>query len=283
MPAARPSTLGLLAALSAAAGMGLAGCAPLNYTHPVLPSTVVCCRPAPAAPESLRVVTFNIRFARRVGAAIEVLRASPELAGADLVLLQEMDGPSTLRVARALGMNAVYYPALRHPSSGRDFGNAILSPHRVLRHRKILLPHGGRFGGSRRIAVSAILRVGGHDVAATSFHLATPVENGPRQRRDQIDAIAAANAGVRADLVVIGGDLNAPPLVQRMIDRGYACPTRGRGPTAAGGQALDHVFVRRPGRDDPALDEKDPAGVRTVDRATSDHDAVWTLIPLEPR
>jgi endonuclease/exonuclease/phosphatase family metal-dependent hydrolase len=267
----------LLAVVTAASA-----CAPLNYTHPILPSTVVCCVDAPAAPESLRVVTFNIRFARRVGAAIEVLRTSPELAHADFVLLQEMDGPSTVRVARALGMNAVYYPAVRHPSSGRDFGNAILTPHRVLRHRKIRLPHAGRFGGTRRIAASAIVRVGGHDVAVTTFHLATPIENGPNQRRDQIDAIAAANASVAADLVIIGGDLNAPPLVKRMMARGYACPTRGHGATAAGGQALDHVFVRRPGRDDPSLDARDPAGVRPVDRATSDHDVVWTLIPLAP-
>jgi endonuclease/exonuclease/phosphatase family metal-dependent hydrolase len=197
------------------------------------------------------------------------------------VLLQEMDGRSTTRVARALGLNAVYYPAVRHPSSERDFGNAILSRHPLLRHRKILLPHAGRFGHTRRIAVSAVLQVGARTVAVTCMHLATPIENGPHQRRDQLDAAAAASERIAADLVLVGGDLNSPALAKRMAARGYAWPTRGLGPTAAGHQALDHLFVRRPGRD-TALDERDPAGVRSVDRRTSDHDAVWALIPLDP-
>jgi endonuclease/exonuclease/phosphatase family metal-dependent hydrolase len=255
-------------------------CAPLNYTSPNQPRTVLCCLDAPPAPESLRVVTFNLRFAREVKRAIVLLRGEPELAHADIVLLQEMDGPSTARVARALGMNAVYYPAVRHPSSNRDFGNAILSRHPIQRHRKILLPHAGRFGRTRRIAVSAVLRVGARTVAVTCMHLATPLENGPQQRRDQIDAVVAASERVAADLVLVGGDLNSPALAKRVAARGYAWPTRGKGPTSAGRQALDHLFVRRPGRDS-AGDELDPAGVRAVDRRTSDHDAVWALIPLD--
>ena len=257
------------------------GCAPLNYTHPVLPYTVRCCVEAPPAPESLRVVTFNIRFAREIDAAIVLLRTAPDLARADIVLLQEMDGASTVRVARALGMNAVYSPAVRHPSSRRDFGNAILSRHPILRHRKVLLPHAGRFGRTRRIAVSAILRVGGHIVAVTCMHLATPLENGPHQRRDQLDAVAAASERIAADLVLVGGDLNSPPLARRLAARGFGWPTRGHGPTSAGHQALDHLFVLRPGRERTG-DDQDPAGVQAVDRRTSDHDAVWALIPLDP-
>lgn len=272
--AGRPSGVAIAFAVLAA------GCAPLNYTHPVEPYSVVCCREAPAAPESLRVVTFNIRFAREVGRAIATLRDTPELAGADILLLQEMDGPSTSRVARALGMNAVYYPAVRHPSSDRDFGNAILSRHPILRHRKLILPHAGRFGRTQRIAASAILRVGGRTVAVTSAHLATPIENGPRQRRAQLDAIAAAGTRFAADLVVVGGDLNDPGLARRMIERGYACPTLGRGSTSANGLALDHVFVRRPGAGREA-DGDAPAGVVAGDRVTSDHYPVWALIPLD--
>jgi endonuclease/exonuclease/phosphatase family metal-dependent hydrolase len=270
--------LATLAVPAVLAGLGV-GCAPLNYTHPVVPYAVHCCREAPAAPESLHVVTFNIRFAREVGRAIATLRDTPELAGADILLLQEMDGPSTARVARALGMNAVYYPAVRHPSSGRDFGNAILSRHPILRHRKLLLPHPGRFGRTQRIAVSAMLRVGERTVAVTSAHLATPIENGPRQRRAQLDAIADAADRFRADVVIVGGDLNDPKLAARMIERGYACPTRGHGPTSINGLALDHVFVRRPDAA-PGLDGGHPAGVRSGDRVTSDHYPVWARIPL---
>jgi endonuclease/exonuclease/phosphatase family metal-dependent hydrolase len=278
MRPALPPARAFLALIAAAAA---SACAPLNYTHPVEPYAVHCCRPAPAAPESLRVVTFNIRFAREIPRAIATLRDAPELAGADIVLLQEMDAPSTARVARALGMNAVYYPAVRHPSSRRDFGNAVLSRHPILRHRKHLLPHPGRFGRTRRIAVSAVLDVGGRTVAVTSTHLATPIENGPRQRRAQLEAIARASERFVADLVIVGGDLNDPGLARRMIERGFACPTRGRGATSVNGLALDHLFVRRRHGAD-AQDGGAPAGVRGGDRVTSDHYPVWALIPLDP-
>ena len=264
-----------------AVACALFGCAPLNYTHPVEPYSVLCCRDAPAAPESLRIVTFNIRFARQVGRAIATLRDTPELAGADILLLQEMDGPSTARVARALDMNSVYYPAVRHPSSGRDFGNAILSRHPLLRHRKLILPHGGRFGRTQRIAVSAMIRIGDRTVAVTCAHLATPIENGPRQRRAQLDAIASAGERFAADLVIVGGDMNDPGFARPMIERGYACPTRGRGATSVNGLVLDHVFVRRPGVP-PEVDRDDPAGVIAGDKVTSDHYPVWTRIPLDP-
>jgi endonuclease/exonuclease/phosphatase family metal-dependent hydrolase len=257
------------------------GCAPLNYTHPVEPYDVICCVEPAAAPETLEVVTFNLRFAVQVDEAIALLRDTPALAGADILLLQEMDGRATRMVARALGMNAVYYPSVRHPMSRRDFGNAILSRHRMLRHRKLLLPHPGRFGRTQRIAASAMIAIGGRTVAVTSTHLATPVENGPQQRREQIDAVAAMAGRFRADLVLVGGDLNDPKLAGRMIEHGYACPTRGHGSTSASGLALDQVFVRRPGID-PSVDASHPAGVVKVDRRISDHDAVWVRVPLDP-
>ena len=273
---------------AAAAVVGLAaliaagpGCAPLNYTHPVEPYDVICCVEPAAAPETLKVVSFNLRFAVRVDEAIALLRDTPALAGADIVLLQEMDGRATRKVARALDMNAIYYPAVRHPSSRRDFGNAILSRHRLLRHRKLLLPHPGRFGRTQRIAASAMIEIGGRTVAVTSTHLATPIENGPQQRREQIDAVAAMAERFRADLILVGGDLNDPKLAGRMIARGFACPTQGHGSTSASGFALDQVFVRRPGLD-PSGDARHPAGVVRIDRRTSDHDPVWVRVPLDP-
>src|SRR5688572_1734158 len=62
----------------------------------------------------LKVVTFNIRYAREVERAIELLRLSEVLQEADVIALQEMDGAGVRRMAEALGLAYVYYPAAVH-------------------------------------------------------------------------------------------------------------------------------------------------------------------------
>ncbi len=273
--------LGALAVLAVAAG-----CAPLNYTHPVQPYETFCCVKPPASTESLLVVSYNIRFSHELPLAIETLQGSPTLAASDVLLLQEMDGIGARRVARALGMNLVYYPAVRHPSSDRDFGNAVLSRWPVLRHRKLILPHRGRFGRTQRIGVLAVIAVGGREVTVSSVHLATPIEVGPGKRREQVDAIADFAAATKSDLVLIGGDLNDSGLPTRFVERGYACPTRRIGSTSVHGFALDHVLVRR--RTGTALgdslaaleDARSPVVVVPSDGVVSDHYPIWARIPL---
>src|SRR5205085_3521954 len=76
---------------------------------------------------SLKLVTFNIKFALQPARAVELLRASPELRDPDVLLLQEMDAPATELIANALGMAWVYYPNTIHPIARKDFGCAILS------------------------------------------------------------------------------------------------------------------------------------------------------------
>lgn len=62
----------------------------------------------------LRIVSFNIKFGRRIDAAIEVL-GTGNLRGADVLALQEMDEVGVERIARALKLNYVYYPGSIHP------------------------------------------------------------------------------------------------------------------------------------------------------------------------
>ncbi len=261
------------------------GCAPLNYTHPVQPSAVACCVSSPGTPsDSLLVVSYNIRFAKDVPGALEVLENTPALAAPDIVLLQEMDGPGAARVARALDMNLVYYPAVRHPSSDRDFGNAVLSRWPVLRHKKVILPHLGRFGKTQRIGVLAVLDVAGREVTVASVHLATPIEVGPDNRRDQADTIADVAAAARPDLILIGGDMNDPGMAKHFAQHGYAVPTRGLGATSVNGFGLDHVLVRR--HTGSAIgdslaaqaDMQSPSGVVPGDGVASDHFPVWTRV-----
>src|SRR6185503_2875204 len=86
---------------------------------------------APAPGQPLRVVSFNIAYAIEIERAIEVLRGSGPLRGADLI-------------AQALGLNAVYFPSGVHPKHDRDFGCALLSPWPLVEPRKLVLPHGAR-------------------------------------------------------------------------------------------------------------------------------------------
>src|SRR5687767_6005763 len=64
-----------------------------------------------ATGDTLRIVSFNVEFSRRVDSAIAVLKSDSTLRTADVVLLQEMDSTATRRIAEALGAWYVYYPA----------------------------------------------------------------------------------------------------------------------------------------------------------------------------
>src|SRR5258707_14905928 len=95
------------------AAVSLAGCASVhNYLEPEGPRYAGGPNPMSAAPPradgSLRVVSFNIEYAKRIPEAIAALRADG-LRGADVIALQEMDAPGTAAVAEALGLNYVYY------------------------------------------------------------------------------------------------------------------------------------------------------------------------------
>jgi len=119
------------------------------------------------------VVSFNVEFGLRIPEAIRALQAEPALRAPDLLLLQEMDAPGVEAVARALGLNYVYYPSSVHPTYKRDIGTAVLSPWPVEDRSKVQLPHTSRLSGHARAAVAATVRVAGRPVRAYSLHLGT--------------------------------------------------------------------------------------------------------------
>ena len=57
-----------------------------------------------SAPDTLRLVSFNIEFSLQVDSAIAVLGSDPALRGADVILLQEMNREAAERIAAALGL-----------------------------------------------------------------------------------------------------------------------------------------------------------------------------------
>lgn len=254
---------------AACAAFLLGGCA-TNYPDPSGPRYAGPLPTAPAGVEeadTLLVVSFNLELGEAVDSAVSVLTSTPEVRGADLVLLQEMDAEGTRRVAEALGMAWVYYPAIERSSTGRDFGNAILSRWPVVEDEKIVLPYLGVLNRSQRIATAATVRVGRRLVRVYSVHLATPVNLGWRYRRAQWRAVLADARSHRR--VIIGGDLNSRSLGEEALRRGFSWPTRDGPRTLLWGR-WDHLFLRgfsTPGR----------AGSGTVldNRDSSDHLPVW--------
>lgn len=225
---------------------------------------------APAeTPDSMRVVTFNIEFAREMDAALEVLTSEEALRHPDILLLQEMDEAGVRRVADELGLHYAYYPATFSFRSDRDFGNAVLSPWPIIADEKLVLPHLGVFARTQRIATAVTIQAGDLPVRVYSLHLATLVQMLPNARRDQLQLVL--DDAAEYERVVIGGDLNTQGLGRLAQEQGYHTPTEeGPGTTALG--RWDHIFLKGFTR---------PSGEATgtiVDNlGSSDHRPVWVI------
>lgn len=226
----------------------------------------------PAGTATLRVVSFNIEFAERLDSAVALLTSDPALRGADVLLLQEMNEVATRRVAEALGIWYVYYPAIYHLRTKRHFGNAVLSRWPIVEDKRIVLPHHGRFARTQRTATAATIQVGESLVRVYSTHLGTMTDVEPASRRDQLRAILADAA--RYPRVVLGGDMNDVGVGRVAREEGYSWPTE-RGPDTSWLGRLDHIFLK-------GLASPDSAAAGTVldVRKASDHLPVWAVAIL---
>lgn len=270
------SSLALLLAPSLAAALAGPACAPVhNYPGPGPRYAGGWARPGPAG--GLRVVSFNIKYAREVDRAIDLLKENESLRGAQVIALQEMDAQGVRRIAEALGCEYVYYPAAFHPGGGKDFGNAVLVHGHIEEDHKLVLPHRGRFGGMQRIAVAATVRIGDARLRVYSTHLGTPKDLSAGSRRDQVRAIVE-DAAFAEGPVVVAGDFNDHDVVVNAFQvAGFEWATRGIGRTIAL-FSWDHVFVR-------GLHAAGPSrrGVAENNHA-SDHRPVWVdLLAGSPR
>lgn len=225
-----------------------------------------------ASVDTLRIVSFNVEFSRRVDSAIVVLSSDTALRGADVVLLQEMTADASKRIAEALGVWYVYYPAILHTRATRQFGNAVLSRWPIVEDAKIILPHPSRYAGTQRTATAATIRIGATLVRLYSTHLGTPLDISASARRDQLRAIV--HDAERYERVVIGGDLNSESVGRVVRESGYSWPTE-LGPRTTTLGRWDHIFLK-------GLRSRDTLAAGTVldARATSDHLPVWAIVVL---
>ena len=238
--------------------------------------------PARPDPEpGLRVVTFNIQYARHIDLAAALLQEDPHLRDADLLFLQEMDAPGTRRIAEALGLYYLYFPAVVHPSAGHDFGNAILSRWPIHDAKKIILPHLARLAHSLRIATSGTVDIDGVPVRLYSVHVAVPLTVSGRDRRDQLRRVLD-DASEAPGPVIVAGDFNSHGLGEFFANTGFTWASRKVGSTK-GMFDVDQIFLRG-----FRLSESGAIGVVRENRGASDHCPVWALlapdsIPRLPR
>jgi endonuclease/exonuclease/phosphatase family metal-dependent hydrolase len=221
----------------------------------------------------IKVVTWNIAFAKEVEQAIEEFRVNEELQGAGIILLQEMDEAGTEALARELNYDYVYYPASIHSRHDRNFGNAVLSKWPILDSEKIILPHQNPTNEQIRIAVRALLSVEGHEVPVYSVHTET-FWLGSQGRNDQF-AYLADRYGPDNEFVIAGGDFNTvTPASRASLDERFrqvdmARVSEGAGETKSIGTVgftLDHIYARG----------LYPLATGVVDEAeASDHKPVW--------
>jgi endonuclease/exonuclease/phosphatase family metal-dependent hydrolase len=222
-----------------------------------------------SASDTLLFVSFNIEFAKRVDSAIAALASDSVLRRADVLMLQEMDEEGTRRIAEAFGLWYVYYPAIHHNRTRRNFGNAVLSRWPIIADAKIILPHTSRYAGTHRIATAATINVGQDTIRVYSTHLGTPADVSSSARKNQLRTIVADAA--RHKRVVIGGDMNESDVGAVAREAGYSWPTESGPRTTLLGR-WDHIYMK-------GVKTPDSAGSGTVNdvRGSSDHRPIWVI------
>jgi endonuclease/exonuclease/phosphatase family metal-dependent hydrolase len=183
----------------------------------------------------LTVMTFNIHHGvgadgrLDLGRIADVIRSS----GADVVALQEVDrhfgersafADQATELGRALNMHVAYGPnldlePLAPGQPRRQYGNAVLSRHRIRSSRNILLPRPD--GEEQRGLLEVDIKVRGVPVRVYATHLQ---HNSAVSRQLQAEAILQALTSSDSSVILLG-DLNARPedpeivlLLQELVD-----------------------------------------------------------------
>jgi endonuclease/exonuclease/phosphatase family metal-dependent hydrolase len=171
--------------------------------------------PPPPPSGTLRVASWNVEMGPDPAALADAIRASPVLATADVILVQEIEaypdepGTRTARIAGALGMTWIYAPA-RVQGDGTH-GDAILSRFPLVDPSVKRLPYVDQpVNAQPRIAVRAAIDLGasagaGEPFVVVGVHL--DVRLGPVDRVRQLDPAVSDNP----ERVVVGGDFNSNP------------------------------------------------------------------------
>lgn len=175
-------------------------------------------------PPAMNFLTYNIRYAEGRDGKNDLPRILAEIAGADVIALQEVDRhwprSGNIDQARAIadGLGDYYWAYgagvdLHAPEAGpaggrRQFGNMLLSRQPLLACRHHLLPKYGSTGplSIQRSALEATLRCGGRLLRVYSVHL---THLSGATRLPQVEALLAIHANAAFEGAAISGDLGA--------------------------------------------------------------------------
>jgi endonuclease/exonuclease/phosphatase family metal-dependent hydrolase len=186
----------------------------MNRARALLPVLVTVASAALAAspPDSLTAATLNIWHDQRDWPArrtvmLDSLRAlAPDVLFLQEVLEKEGLPNQAQQLADSLGC-AFVFVSVDEPGAAKRYGNAILTPHRIVATHEIKLPPVDDY----RVAAHARLDVNGRMIDAYVTHL-HHTEEGAGIRAVQVGALIAFVDSTRGDgALLIGGDFNAAP------------------------------------------------------------------------
>ncbi len=169
------------------------------------------------APTEIKVVTYNIRWrgGEELRKLIKLLRDDPEIGGASIIGLQEVDrnkkrtaNENTVKlIADELGKHYAWAaPPTAKGKLEEETGVAILSSHPLTDVRRILLPHEGP-GGRRRVAIGATITIGDTPLRFYSVHCETRIK--VRKKIEQMAAVLEdLTQYPKVQHAIVVGDLN---------------------------------------------------------------------------
>jgi endonuclease/exonuclease/phosphatase family metal-dependent hydrolase len=229
--------------------------------------------------QTIKVVSYNIKFSEKINQAIKILRKNQELFNAEFVFLQEMNHEGVRKIADELDYNYIYYPTKQHPFHGKDFGNAILSKWKFINDEKIIFGH-SKYVKRQRVAIRAEVERKEQIIQLIGVHMHVKIEPEERAKRLQ-ELVEKSNQG--SQYCIIAGDFNTyweselKAVKQALFDANFKLASDREGWTFRHWiflnkkYYLDHIFAR----------EFNPIKSGTVkDQTASDHIPIWAELSL---
>ncbi|MDO6431514.1 hypothetical protein Q4E93_12995 [Flavitalea sp. BT771] len=206
--------------------------------------------------DSLNVVTFNIKKARKIELAISEMKQLEKKTPIDIYLLQEMNEGGVEAIARGLSLNYLYIPIAYDKSDKKNIGNAILTKGTIEHPEKLILPHAKWQNQQRRSVTIGEVNIHQKKILVFSVHTET-VAMSRKMRGDQIDSVVhyGQQESSHYQYVLIGGDFNTAfpkysrSVVNKFCSNGFEWQTSKVGSTAKAMMGLvtpinDYLFSR---------------------------------------
>ena len=229
--------------------------------------------------EHLKVVSYNIKYSKKIINAIKFIKSHNELNDAHVICLQEMTGDAVELIAHALGYNYVYYPAVFHNVLKKDFGNATLSRLPISSDEKVILPHLDP-RHTQRTAVNTTIEFKNQHIFICNVHFKVLLK--PSFRADQLQHLLKSFPR-QASQLIIAGDFNtftkanSKAILDPLMEHDFIPATDGLGwshqhwSLLNKKSQLDHIFIK-------GLNIHKTGKVDN--RTSSDHIPIWAQLSL---